>query len=49
VGRLLAWVKDRLAVFHAGTLVPQDPGPMATHHHHTHDHHHATTGDREPH
>jgi urease accessory protein len=49
VGRLLAWVKDRLAAFHAGTLVPQDPGPVATHHHHTHDHHHATTGDREPH
>jgi urease accessory protein len=43
VARLLAWIQDRLAEFHAGTLVPQDPGPMAAHHHahnHANDHHH---------
>jgi len=32
VVRLLAWVQDRLAAFRAGSLVPQDPGPMARHH-----------------
>jgi urease accessory protein len=41
VGRLLAWVWDRLAAFRAGALVPQDPGPMAAHRHdHEHDHLH---------
>ncbi|HEU5000785.1 MAG TPA: urease accessory protein UreG [Lapillicoccus sp.] len=42
VARLLAWVQDRLAAFRSGSLVPQDPGPMAGHHHHDHhDHEHA--------
>ena len=45
VTQLLAWVEGRLAAFRGGTLVPQDPGPMAAHRHdhgddhpHRHDH-----------
>jgi urease accessory protein len=45
VEHLVAWVEDRLAAFRAGTLVPEDPGPMAAHHH---AHHHAHDHDHEP-
>ena len=51
VERLLAWVEDRLSAFRAGTLVPEDPGPMAAHHHanlHAHDHHHDHERARRP-
>jgi urease accessory protein len=33
VAALLAWVEGQLAAFRAGSLVPQDPGPMARHRH----------------
>ena len=40
---LRAWVDARLLEFRGGTLVPQDPGPMAAHGHghaHLHAYHH---------
>jgi len=41
VAALAAWVRDRLAEFRAGHLVPVDPGPMAAHaHHHEQPHEH---------
>jgi len=39
VASLVGWVRDRLASFRAGGLVPVDPGPMAAHSHaHAHAH-----------
>ena len=32
VARLTEWVRQQVEVFRAGSLVPQDPGPMAPHH-----------------
>jgi urease accessory protein len=45
VARMVAWVDGRLAAFRGGSLVPQDPGPMAAHgheppHEHPHQYHH---------
>lgn len=40
VAALVAWVQGQVEIHRAGTLVPQDPGPMAPHAHlgvvHTH-------------
>jgi urease accessory protein len=43
VSELADWVRDRLADWRAGALIPEDPGPPAphTHAHTTHDHAHA--------
>jgi urease accessory protein len=47
VVRLLAWVEGRLVAFQGGTLVPQDPGPMAAHGH-DHEHPHAHGAGAHP-
>jgi urease accessory protein len=47
VARLLAWVEGRMVAFRGGTLVPQDPGPMAAHGH-RHDHSHAHGAGAHP-
>lgn len=49
VTAIAQWVRGALELHRAGTLIPQDPGPMAPHHHaaddhaheHGHDHSHA--------
>ena len=49
VAQLLAWVEARLLEFRGGTLVPQDPGPMAAHGHghgHSHAYHHGPSPRR---
>ena len=43
VAEVLDWVRSQLAAHRSGSLVPQDPGPMAPHSHageHAHDHVH---------
>jgi urease accessory protein len=47
VAQLLAWVEGRMVAFRGGTLVPQDPGPMAAHGH-GHDHSHAQGAGAHP-
>ena len=35
VAALMTWMRDQVALFRSGAMVPQDPVPMAPHHHHT--------------
>ncbi|MBA8794726.1 urease accessory protein [Friedmanniella endophytica] len=52
VQALVDWVLGRIAALRDGSLVPQDPGPMAPHVHadgavHSHDHDHAREHDHD--